>query len=185
MTTTVETVTTSARPAAAGTSPRPEAVFVSFIQSKCKDKGIRAEIRRGLRRTPADAFTVTRHIAVAPYASTFVGHREKVAYAVASFTAAFAPEATASTLTFSRALIQLRQQGVSSASIDTRLMSYARASTDAMLYQHLPVILTHMKSHGITVDMGFLMNDLVWWPTSHGKTVKRWMQDYYRSDPQP
>jgi CRISPR type I-E-associated protein CasB/Cse2 len=156
---------------------------VSFIQTKCRDRGIRAEIRRGLRRTPADAYTVTRHIAVAPYASKFVGHREKVAYAVASFTAAFSPEATASTLTFSRALTQLRHRGVSSASIDTRLMSYARASTDAMLYQHLPVILTHMKSHDINVDMGSLMNDLLWWPTSHGKTVKRWMQEYYRSAP--
>ena len=177
MTTPTTAITVTASPVKA----RPEASFVNYVQNKCKDKGTRAEIRRGLRRTPADAFTVTRHVAA--YTSAFTGQREKVAYAIASYVAAFAPEPAASGLTLGKALAQLRKRGVSASSIDTRLLSYARASSDAMLYQHLPVILTHLKSHGITVDMGSLMSDLTWWPTSQNAIVKRWMQEYYRSAP--
>lgn len=172
--------TASAAPAATDARYRREREFILRIQRRCEWPGPRAELRRGLRRKPELALTATRHIMAGPHPDLTSAQGEKVTYAIASYVAAFAHSPRAGDCrTMGRALTALQGRGVSRKSIESRLMTYARATTDAMLYQHLPSILTQMKSKGIQVDMARLMVDLTRWETGRTRVVKSWMQDYY------
>ena len=167
------------------TAPAPqrtrEAVFVAAIAAKCRDNGTRAELRRGLRRTPAQAVRLARHVVPTPGAQLDTRRREQVTYAIAAYTAAFTGDRLQAAGPLGEALARLQRTGrVSAASLDTRLETYARASLEAMLYQHLPATLTQLRSHGLTVDMATLMRDLNSWGTYRPQIVKRWMTAYYR-----
>ncbi|SDQ03922.1 type I-E CRISPR-associated protein Cse2/CasB [Quadrisphaera sp. DSM 44207] len=164
--------------------------FVAYLRRVCMDPGARAALRRAARRRPAEAITAHRYLA-AWVGESSSAHREAVLYQTAAWVATYdrAPHTDGSRGSrLGQALAAAVRGGggtrIAETSAETRLMAAGRAPGDALLYQHLPQILSAVTAAGQRIDFAALTRDLFRWPTRSAEISKRWMSDFYR-DLQP
>ena len=156
---------------------------MTYIDKVTADPGVRAELRRALRRSPEQAVTAHRYLAA--WTRDDRPHTAAVLYAVASWMAAHRdglPDR--SRPTFGAALRRAADR-YAEKTIETRLLALSRATPDQALYQQIPALLRMLDSAGAIPSYTALKRDLLRWPTSRDKVVRRWMEEYYRAAPQP
>lgn len=159
--------------------------FTGYIQSVCADPGARAALRRGARKRPDDAPTMHRYLA-AWTKPTDSAHRVAVLYAVASWIALYADTTSAQDrpdlgVALARATSRRNGTAIATGTMETRLMSLARATPTQVLYQHLPAILPMLRSTGNLPNFAHLTRSLMAIPYDAPKVSRRWMSDYYRT----
>ncbi|MCC3768635.1 type I-E CRISPR-associated protein Cse2/CasB [Streptomyces sp. UNOC14_S4] len=64
--------------------------------------------------------------------------------------------------------------------VEQRLHLLVRQDIEG-LHRMLPAVVRQLGSAGVPVDYGRLLRDLVRWPRRRDETVRRWLEDYYRT----
>jgi len=161
------------------------AQYVAYLRHVCQNPGARTALRRTVKRRPADALMLTAHCYVVGWLPrTASPHTQAVYYAVAGWVAAYSDLTTEETRPpFGRALSLLTHgpTGISEAGVQRRLIALCRASSDALLYQHMPAVLALLDSGHCSPNFISLTKDLLRWQTKPGEITRRWMTDYHRS----
>lgn len=158
--------------------------FVTSMRTICRNPGSRVALRRAARRRPEDAITAHRYLAT--WTGTNPGrHREAVLYQAAAWIALFDNGRTIDQPPFGAALAAAvrrgRSRGIAANTMETRLIAAGRADATTLIYEHIPRLLTMLRSTGNVPDFADLVRDVLAWPDRSAQITKKWMGDYYRS----
>lgn len=192
----------------AATTPRGAARyddFVAYIVKLCRAPGSRAALRRGLGKSPEQAYTMHSMIAWRVPATAFPA-TERAYYAVAAMIAAQARDAIEESndalavpveepsgdgeltprdslgVSFARAVARDEndRRAMKYETAEKRLHLLVRQSLPG-LHRHLPGFVRHLRGLDVPVDWAQLIDDLSWWDRSRDRIAKRWLQDFYRT----
>lgn len=195
-----------------GTEERYSDAFVRQVAEQClRDRGRRAALRRGLRRSPEQAYTM--HAIVAPLLPTRASRDNEYAY--------YAVAALIADSVRDRRTVDARGEGddpdelqepadvaadgegparpnlgtslawaVCRPGRGRRAMNRATAEKRLHLlvrqgypavFQQLAGVVRHLNVVEVPVSWGQLIDDLCEWRRNRDRVAKRWLQSYYRT----
>lgn len=185
-------------------SPEKADKYVGHIIKRCRDNGVRAALRCGLRKTPDQAFTMHRY--VAGWTEPF-GQDEWAHYTIAALIADRPPatrnvataeaevgdfeEATESPSPGSDQPVRVYRPNLGATlarlsgdsdrvdSAERRLHLLVRQGVPG-LQRHLPGVIRLLASSRIAPDWGVLLRDLLRWRVDRDRVARSWLQAYYR-----
>ncbi|MEV4679938.1 type I-E CRISPR-associated protein Cse2/CasB [Streptomyces kurssanovii] len=182
--------------------------YTSWVEQVCReDAGARSALRSGLRK---DLDSVRRmHRLVAPWLpEQRSADVERAYYTVAAMIAAqprsalAAPEQTTAVpgrpddeessrsarrrrasigTSFATAVTEgpRREKEMRAGTAESRLNLLTRQSVTG-LHRHLPASVGYLRSLGVDIDWGQLLDDLGNWRNHSGRISRTWLQDFYR-----
>ncbi|MFE0463869.1 type I-E CRISPR-associated protein Cse2/CasB [Kitasatospora sp. NPDC058965] len=163
--------------------------FVQRVLDLCnRDKGARADLRRGRGLPVARCLDLHRHL-VPLLPDQQHSDDLRAHYAVAALIADRPPSARKPAEAGAELDQQRSDLGVSlahaankkvlsPASVEQDLHLIARQSGDAF-HTRLPGLATLLLSKGVTIDWAHLIDDLAWWNRDRDRIATRWLDNYF------
>ncbi len=158
---------------------RGERLFVAYLSRQCADKGNKAAMRRGFRRTPDQAHTLHRYMGMV--SEVDLRCQAAAYYAVASWVAKFGPGKPGLTLG-AAARNTARSPSVNHDAFEKHVSDLGRATPATLISSRLPALLTRMSNAGQTPDLSLLLHDVKSWQRGYRDTIfRQWMTAFYRA----